>query len=259
MSTATPPHARRHAASLRLTGDVMPRARLVVCIHDVSPAFAHETRAMLRDLAPIVGRRLALAVVPDWHGAWPLTAHPGYCRMVRDGSEELLLHGYFHRRGRGWGPATVLAGRCDEMNGLDAAETQRTLERGQQVFTTVFGTGARGFVAPAWQSGHVHRDTLHRLGLEHVVGFFSLRSGSGRTVPLATWTWDCGRWGWLGHVGHTVGWIAHARPHAVPVLAMHPRDLPRGFWPKTLRLLQTLIDRGYEPSTVAGLLEARAC
>ena len=50
--------------------------RFVVCIHDATPAYARETRAMLRDLAPLLGRCVSLGVVPDWHGQWPLTAHP---------------------------------------------------------------------------------------------------------------------------------------------------------------------------------------
>src|SRR5688500_10567176 len=127
----------------------------LVCIHDATPAYARETRVMIRDLAPLLGRRLSFGVVPDWHGQWPLAVHPGYCRLVQEASEELLLHGYFHRRRRGRGPVTLLARGCDEMNGLDPGETLRTLERGQRVFTEVFGEPARSFLAPGWQPGHV--------------------------------------------------------------------------------------------------------
>jgi peptidoglycan/xylan/chitin deacetylase (PgdA/CDA1 family) len=228
----------------------------LVCIHDATPAHARETRAIVRDLAPLVGRRLSFGVVPDWHGAWPLAAHPDYCRLVQDASEELLLHGYFHRRRRGWGPTTLLAERCDEMNGLDADETRRTIERGQHVFAEVFGRPARGFLAPGWQRGHVRQGNGRAPGVEHVVGFFSL-DALDRRVPLATWTWDCGRWGWLGHVGHGIGWLRQSLDAGVPTLAIHPRDLERGFWPTILRLTRELLDAGYEPSTSAGLLEAR--
>ena len=128
-------------------------SRFVVCIHDATPAYARETRAMLRDLAPLLGRRVSLGVVPDWQGQWPLTAHRDYCRFVRESSAELLLHGYFHQRLRGGGPATLIAGRSDEMNGLDAEDTRRTVERGQRVFTEVFGEPARGFVRPPGSAG----------------------------------------------------------------------------------------------------------
>jgi hypothetical protein len=43
------------------------------------------------------------------------------------------------------------------------------------------------------------------------------------------------------------------------MLAIHPRDLARGFWPKIVRLTRELIDAGYEPTTAARLLEASEC
>jgi hypothetical protein len=230
--------------------------RFLVCLHDATPAHAHETRLILRGLAPIVGRRLSVGVVPNWHGEWPLAAHPEYCRLVREGAEELLLHGYFHRRQRGWGLTTLLTASSDEMNGLDPADTRRALERGQRAFTQVFGEPARGFLAPAWQCGHVRLGSANGLGIDYVMGFFSLESRADRTIPLATWSWDCGRWSWLGHVGHGIGWLSQSLDRGVPTVAIHPRDLDRGFWPKILRLTQELVDTGYEPSTVAGLFEA---
>ncbi len=230
--------------------------RFVVCIHDATPAFAPETAAIIRDLAPLLGRRISVGVVPDWHGAWPLAGHPDYCRLIQDSADEILLHGYFHRRHRGWGPTSLLAEGCDEMNGLDADETRRTLERGQRVFMEVFGRRARGFLAPGWQRGHVR--TGHGGAhdhVEHVLGFFALESCSGHRVALATWTWDCGRWGFLGHLGHGIGSLRHALNRGIPVLAIHPRDIVRGFWPKILGLTEALLRRGYAPSTLAGLLE----
>ena len=210
---------------------------------------------MVRDLAPLLGRRLSFAVVPNWYGEWPLAVHPDYCRLLQESSEELLLHGYSHQRQRGWGWATWLAERSDEMNGLDPEETRRMLGRGQQVFTESFGQPARGFLAPAWQRGHLRRTTGKLPGVEHLLGFFSLESSSGRRVPLATWTWDCGRWGWLGHLGHGVGRLLQSFERGVPALAIHPRDLERGFWPRVLHLIHDLLDNGYQPGTPAGLLQ----
>ena len=150
----------------------------------------------------------------------------------------------------------LLTGGGDEMPGLDSEETRRTLARGQDVFTEVFGAPARGFVAPAWQRGHVRPGYEKALGLEHVLGFFSLESASGRKIPLATWTWDCGRWGWLGHVGDGIGRLSHSLDRGVPTLAIHPRDVERGFWPQILRVTHELLERGYEPATLTQLLGA---
>ena len=226
----------------------------LVCIHDATPAYARETQAMIDDLAPLVGERLSCGVVPDWHGAWPLAAHPEFCRLIDDSSEELLLHGYVHQRRHGWGPVTLLAG-SDELNGLDRDETRATLERGQRVMSQIFGRPARGFLPPAWQRGHVLPS--HENLLQHLLGFFSLDSAAGQRIPLATWSWDCGRIGWLGHVGHGVGWLMQSMNRGVPVVAIHPNDLHRGFWPRILRLIEQLLAAGFEPTTPSALLEAR--
>jgi peptidoglycan/xylan/chitin deacetylase (PgdA/CDA1 family) len=227
----------------------------LVCIHDATPAYARETREMIHGLAALLGRRLACGVVPDWHGEWPLAAHRDYCRFVQESCDELLLHGYFHLRRHGWGPATFLAEACDEMSGLDAVETRQALERGQDVFSDVFGEPAGGFLAPAWQVGHVRLDDGNAPGLNHVLGFFSLVSGGTRRIPLATFAWDCGRWGWLGHVGDGIGRMLELLDRGVPTLAIHPRDLERGYWPRILQLTEKLLEAGYEPSTPARLLE----
>jgi hypothetical protein len=227
---------------------------LLVVLHDATPAFARETRVLLRDLAPLLGRRLSLGVVPNWNRRWHLAGHPDYCRLVRDGAEELLLHGYFHRRQRGWSPTSWLVEGSDEMNGLDTQETRQFVERGQSVFAEVFGERARGFLAPAWQLGHIRASAENDLGLDYVLGFFSLASRTGRGVGLTTWTWDCGRWAWLGHVGHGIGRLSQSLDRGVPTLAIHPRDLERGFWPRILRLIQQLLEAGYEPTTPARLL-----
>jgi hypothetical protein len=123
------------------------------------------------------------------------------------------------------------------------------------VFSEAFGAPARGFVAPAWQMGRF-RPNDNQLGLEHAFGFFSLASRGGRTIPLATWTWDWGRWARLGHVAHGVGWLSRSMNRGTPAIAIHPRDLERGFWPKILRRVRRLLDAGYEPTTMAAMLEA---
>ena len=149
----------------------------------------------------------------------------------------------------------MITERSDEMNGLDPDETRRTLERGQRVFADVFGQPARGFLAPAWQRGHVSLRDGDLPELDHVLGFFSLESRGGRRVPLATWSWDCGRWSWLGTVGHGIGWLLQSLDRGVPALAIHPADLERGFWPQILRVTRGLLEAGYEPTTLAGLLK----
>ena len=232
----------------------IPRPFLI-CLHDATPAFALETERMLRDLEPLIGRRVSLGIVPAWHGEWSLAAHPGYCRMIEAAGGELLLHGCRHHRRHGSGPVTWLAERSDEMSGLDSEQTRRTIESAQDIFADAFGARARGFLPPAWQRGSVYRGPGHTFGLDYVMDFFSVESRTGRRVPLATSSWDCGRWGWLGHIGHGLGWALRAADRGAPVVAIHPRDLARGFWPRILGLTRSLLASGYEPATPTGMLE----
>jgi Uncharacterized protein conserved in bacteria (DUF2334) len=227
---------------------------LLVCLHDATPAFARETRTLIDGLAPYIGRRFSCGVVPNWHGNWPLTAHSDFCAMLHAHSEELLLHGYVHHRQRGSGPVSWLAERSDEMNGLDAHATSAAIRAGQQYMAHMFGARARGFLAPAWQSGHLNVAGHGANELEYSMGYFTLKSSKGQTLPLATYTWDCGRWGMLGHLGHGLGALLHRQTLSIPSLAIHPRDIERGFWPKILRLVRTLLAAGYEPVTASQLL-----
>src|SRR5688500_694025 len=166
-ATGSMAQRRRRRPSVR---QAMPP--FLVCIHDASPAFARETRAMVRDLAPLVGRRFSFGVVPDWHGAWPLDRHPAYCELLRESADELLLHGHLHRRANGRGLVSLLTGHCDEMNGLTSEVTRQTLERGQREFSDAFGVPARSFLAPGWQRGHVRLTRGNTAGLENILGFF---------------------------------------------------------------------------------------
>jgi hypothetical protein len=228
----------------------------LVCIHDATPAYTREIRTMLRELAPLLGPHFSVAAVPNWHGVWPLTAYPNFCHLLLESCDEILLHGYFHQRQCGRGVTSWLTQGSDEMNSLSAAETYQTLERGQHLFTEAFGKPAHGFLAPAWQQGRVYDSDGAALGLKYVLGFFALQTWTGQKLPLATWTWDCGRWPWLGHIGHGVGWLGYTLKRGIPTLAIHPQDLERGFWRKILQLTQHLLANGYTPSTLTNLLEA---
>ena len=227
--------------------------QFIVCLHDATPAFARETETIIRGLTPLIANSFSIAVVPDWDDSWPLAGSPDYCRMLAASAEQLLLHGYRHRRMHGSGIVSLLAERRDEMSGLDEEATRRTLDTACSAFDAAFGHRPTGFVPPAWQRGRVRPGPA--CGFDHVLGFFSLDAGH-RSVPLATWSWDCGRWGWLGHIGHCVGSLSRKVRKGVPSIALHPRDVERGFMPDFLRVIHALLDAGHVPSTPARVLAA---
>lgn len=226
----------------------------LVCLHDVTPAFERETAHMLRDLAPLIDRRVSAGVVPDWHGKWPLTAHPDFCEFVRAQTSEVLVHGHRHTRTHGVGLVSLLAERSDEMNGVRAQDASQFLIQAKQKLTRTFGGAIRGFLPPAWQRGHANDEAFRDAGLEYVLGYFRLESFSQQHIPLSTFSWDCGWWSALGLVGHTFGELQHAIGRGTPSLAIHPRDINRGYWPLVLRTVERLLKAGYTPTTPGRLI-----
>jgi hypothetical protein len=68
------------------------------------------------------------------------------------------------------------------------------------------------------------------------------------TIPLATWSWDCGRIGWLGHVAETYGSLRFRwQPQVLPTIAIHPADVSRGFLPRAVLICQRLLNEGRRP------------
>ncbi len=226
----------------------------LVCIHDASPAFAVQVGRMVRDLAPLVGTRISLAVVPNWHGAWPLTASPEFCDLIRSSAHEILLHGYTHTRKNGFGVVSAMTARSDEMSGLDLEGALRTVDAGQRMLRTALGEPAEGFLAPAWQQGALRPRDLEG-PTKYILGHFAVESRDGRRVSLTTWSWHCGRWSWLGHIGHAFGRAQHMLGLGVPSLALHPIDLEPGFWSRILGLVRELLAAGYEPDSARRIVE----
>src|SRR4029079_15594143 len=76
------------------------RRLLPASIHDVSPRFESEVDRLLDLLAPHVGKRLAMLVVPNHWGDAPIVRGTSFATRLRDWADqgiEMFLHGYFHR------------------------------------------------------------------------------------------------------------------------------------------------------------------
>jgi predicted deacetylase len=126
-------------------------------IHDVSPAWASEVELALEYSAD-AGARPALLVVPNFHGEWPLLAHPDFCARLRElqsAGHEVYLHGLFHKsrpsgQGLRWRFAqkVVSAGEA-EFSDVTREEAIDRLEEGEATLMAA-GLQIDGFVAPAW-------------------------------------------------------------------------------------------------------------
>ena len=178
----------------------LPRRLLLTSIHDVSPRFEGEIDRLLDVLAPQVGMRLAMLVVPNHWGDAPLVPGSPFARRLRgwaDAGVEMFLHGFTHRdAGSHAGLADQLRGRLmtaseGEFLGLSRHEASRLIVHGRALVEEVIGRSIDGFVAPAWLYG---RGTLEALD-EHKVAiaedhFRVWSPASGEQLargPVITW------------------------------------------------------------------------
>src|SRR3954452_9378324 len=174
--------------------------RFAVVIHDVAPAFLPQLETIAGALAPRVGRELAGAVVPCWHGRPIEGSGCGFGRFVAGAFGEVLQHGYTHRQDRP-GVLSLLTGRSDELVGLPREEVRRRLGLGRELLRRALGVAPAGFVPPAWQVGRGTAEELGGCGFRYLATFGAIRAAGGPTIPLATWSWDWGGFGPLGLVG----------------------------------------------------------
>lgn len=135
---------------------------LLASIHDVSPRFEGEVDRLLDALAPHVGDRLAMLVVPNHWGDSPIVPGSPFARRLRawaDRGIEMFLHGLVHRdEARHAGTfdrfrARHLTAGEGEFLGLGRAEAADRINRGRAIIEQSTGRAIAGFVAPAWLYG----------------------------------------------------------------------------------------------------------
>jgi predicted deacetylase len=142
---------------------------LLASIHDVSPRFESEVDELLDLLAPHVGERVAMLVVPNHWGEAPIVPGSPFAHRLRcwaNAGVEIFLHGYFHRDGLGHQAAadrlraTFMTAGEGEFLGLSGTEAEARIIEGRMLLEDVIGRHIDGFVAPAWLYGDGARTAL---------------------------------------------------------------------------------------------------
>ncbi|WP_294356488.1 polysaccharide deacetylase family protein [uncultured Sphingomonas sp.] len=170
--------------------------RLLASIHDVSPRFEREVDLLLAHLAPHVGERLAMLVVPDHWGGAPLT--PAFKARLRDWSDrgiEMFVHGWFHRdtsdhAGTAAFKARHMTAGEGEFLGLDHDEALARMLRGKALVEDTIGRAAAGFIAPAWLYSDDARRALGDAGFALAEDHARVWQPSGQVLargPVITW------------------------------------------------------------------------
>jgi hypothetical protein len=220
---------------------------LLVSIHDVTPALDQPVRR-LWGLCAARGITPALLVVPDWHGAWRLDAHPECVSWIRaraaEGAE-LFLHGFRHDEvglPRAFRDEWHAWGRTDgegEFLTLDRAAAAERIGHGLELLREL-GLVPIGFVPPAWLAREDGFLAARDAGLPLSEDDGAVRLGP-RRLPSPALRWS-GRSA-LRARGSAVVAAARWRLHqgaALVRIALHPGDLAH---PASARSVERELDR----------------
>jgi predicted deacetylase len=167
-------------------------------------------------------------------------------------SSEVLLHGYEHHQPTARGIHGICKG--NELRGLSSEVVHQRLRKGQRDLAEFLGKPANGFLAPAYERGAASDALLADCGLSYYLGWKRLQRFSGASVRLATYVWDVDPKGVAGRVGEYIGHAARVRPGAIPAIALHPKDVDRGYLQRAVALATRLVDRGYRAASPSDLL-----
>ena len=207
--------------------------RLFASIHDVSPRFEGQVDRLLDHLAPHVGRRLAMLVVPDHWSSAPIT--PAFAARLRgwaDEGIEMFVHGWTHRddsrharAAAGFKAKHMTAGE-GEFLGLDHADALRRMRRGKALVEDITGRAATGFIAPAWLYSDGARAALADAGFALAEDHARVWQPGGAVVvrgPVITWASRTRMRQWSSLAA--AGALRHAlQPTRNVRIAVHPGD-----------------------------------
>ena len=211
-----------------------PPPTLLVSIHDVSPRFEAEVDGLLDLLAPHVGDRLAMLVVPNHWGDAPIIAGSPFAGRLRrwaDQGVEMFLHGFFHRdEASHKGMANQVRARFltageGEFLGLSRASAIERIHAGRSLIAGIIGRDVDGFVAPAWLYGTGALDALEACAMPLAEDHWRVWSPAERRElvrgPVITWASRT-----RARLASSLAAAAALRRLPVPVLrvGVHPPD-----------------------------------
>lgn len=239
--------------------------RVVVSVHDVSPATADETHQWCTD-ADNLGIPVSLLVIPGpWRGM-RLDDAPDYAQVLQRRAaqgDDLVLHGWTHTAGpegtrlrRTFG--RLVARGAAEFAALDAATAAQRLAAGQQVMTR-HGLATEGFTPPGWLASPGTHQALRETGFRYVtthIGVHDLSTARLHRAFALSHRPGGGRSAERLAAAALGAWARHgARRGALVRIALHPDDLHRpGLRDHTLRAIEAILAAGGRALTYAALV-----
>jgi uncharacterized protein len=175
--------------------------RLLVSLHDVTPAHRARLDRAEALLADAGVDRVAYLLVPDFHRRNPLAGDRTFrdwCRRDRPFTIDWVLHGYHHvedppdvRSGpRAWFARCVMTGGEGEFLALESRVQDERLVLGRELVAETVGVMPRAFVAPAWLFNETLVPALARLGFAYTEDHsrvIDVQHGVTRRSPVLCW------------------------------------------------------------------------
>jgi len=218
---------------------------LLVSLHDVTPAHESSIQKALRLLEEFGIRQVALLVVPDWHGSWPLPKFGEFAALVRERAAcgaEIALHGLRHDEAGS--KRTLLqhlralgrTAREAEFLSASPAQARERIRSGLELLGQA-GLAPDGFVPPAWLARGDLLPVLRDFGFRftedawHVTG---LSTGRRLRAPCLHWST---RKAYRAAAGVAIAALRLPleRPRTLLRLAIHPGDLEHPWVARSLR------------------------
>ncbi|GAB5506241.1 MAG: hypothetical protein Rhirs2KO_14040 [Rhizobiaceae bacterium] len=221
-------------------------------VHDIFPGMERELEAML-DVWPSGAReKLALLVVPDWQGRFPLAASPDFVKRISRLAGEKVLHGFTHSLGpEFWNWLLYGHDNRSEFGKLDEKEARERIARGLKSFEDNLGIGPRWFCAPRWHQSAAATKALREAGFEGYMLRSSLRHFSGASVDLPALCFDEGDRRLRSAIARHLRELSIRRLFAAghPFrITLHPSDVTDATaWSQVKRVMQRLSDEGWTP------------
>ena len=251
---------------MRSCSTIVSDRRLLVSVHDVTPAHEPRIERAFALLAEFEVERFALLVVPDWHGCWPLDRFDGFADAIRNCAArgaEVFLHGFRHdevgssrtvaHHVRTWGRTA----REAEFLVLSPGEAHRRVSQGITVLREA-GLDPTGFVPPAWFHGRGLVTVLRAHGFrvtEDAWSVIDLARSRRIRVPAVQWS-TRKPWRAAAGVAIAAARLPFERWRRVLRLVIHPPDIEHpGVADSVRRSLEALL-RDREPTSYADVVAA---
>ena len=219
-----------------------------MAIHDVTPRYESEIETIVAGCSRLVGKRCVFAVVPDWHFQWPLVNFPRCINFIAKHAGEIIQHGYSHLNNRPPGIISYLTHRSDEFSTLALTIIKQHLADGTMMLQKCFERPIRGFAPPAWQFSAHQAALLHSLSFQYLTRFSKVEYLGLKNLSVNTFSWDWGRFFRCGLAGEFLGRTRlFIKPGMALQLVIHPLDLQRGYFKRSLSIIHSLLTKEWIP------------